>query len=136
MICLAVAANLLPAHPRAAAWQEKAIEYMINTLSVPQDAQEQRLVDGRPVSEWFAGANLQPDFTLENHNIFHPSYVACSSYFLTQAAMYYMHAGVPSPRRRPTTCWTPGSMFQTILLPAASRLIPKAWTGSCTACLT
>ena len=48
MICLAVAANMFPAHPHAAAWNEKAIEYMMNTLSVPQDALETRMVDGRP----------------------------------------------------------------------------------------
>jgi hypothetical protein len=92
MTCLAVAANFLPAHPHAAAWHEKAIEYMANTLSVPQDAQETRLLDGRPVRDRFAGANLHPDFTLENHNMFHPSYMACSSYFMTQAAMYYTYA--------------------------------------------
>ena len=28
------------------------------------------LVDGRAVNQWVKGANLQPDFTLENHNIF------------------------------------------------------------------
>ena len=26
---------------------------------------------------------------------FHPSYVGCSSYFMTQAAMYYTYAGRP-----------------------------------------
>ncbi len=68
MTCLAVAASMFPAHPHAAAWNEKGIEYMMNTLSVPQDALDNTLVDGRPVSEWFVGANLNPDFTLENHN--------------------------------------------------------------------
>jgi len=125
MVCLAVAANLLPVHPHAAAWNEKAIEYMINTLSVPEDAHARQLVDGRPVSDWFAGANLQPDFTLENHNIFHPSYVACSSYFLTQAAMYYTYAHRPIPQAATHHLLDTWKMFQTITLPSAESAYPQ-----------
>ena len=51
MTCLAVAASMFSTHPHAAAWNEKAIEYMMNTLSVPQDAFDKTLVDGRPVSD-------------------------------------------------------------------------------------
>jgi hypothetical protein len=125
MVCLAVAANLLPNHPHATAWQQKGIEYMMNTLSVPQDAQENWLIDGRPVSEWFAGANLQPDFTLENHNIFHPSYMACSSYFMTQAAMYYTYARHPIPEAATHHLLNTWKMFQTIVLPSSETAYPQ-----------
>ena len=125
MICLAMAANLCRAHPHAAAWQEKAIEYMINTLSVPQDAKDKTVVDGRPVAEWFAGANLHPDFTLENHGFFHPAYVACSSYFLTQAAMYYTYAGRPVPQAATHHLMDTWRMFQTIILPSAESAFPQ-----------
>jgi hypothetical protein len=33
LICLSAAANMFPAHPHAAAWSDKALEYMMNTLS-------------------------------------------------------------------------------------------------------
>jgi hypothetical protein len=125
MVCLAVAANLLPTHPHAADWQEKAIEYMMNTLSVPQDAQDKRMVDGRPVSEWFAGANLHPDYTLENHNIFHPSYMACSSYFMTQAAMYYTYARRPVPQAATHHLLDTWKMFRTIILPSGEAAYPQ-----------
>jgi hypothetical protein len=125
MTCLAVAASLFPAHPHAAAWNEKAIEYMINTLSVPQDQEDKNLLDGRPVSEWFAGANLQPDFTLENHNIFHPCYMACSSYFMTQAAMYYTYAGRPVPQAATHHLLDMWKMFQTIILPSGESAFPQ-----------
>ena len=125
MVCLAVAASLFPAHPHAAAWHQKAIEYMINTLSVPQDADDQRVVDGRLVSDWFAGANLHPDFTLENHNMFHPSYVACSSYFLTQAAMYYTHARQPMPQAATHHLLDTWGMFRTLALPSAEVAYPQ-----------
>ncbi|HOX58480.1 MAG TPA: hypothetical protein P5205_15475 [Candidatus Paceibacterota bacterium] len=125
MVCLAVAANLVPAHPHATAWHERAIEYMVNTLSVPQDAQEKRLVDGRPVSDWFAGANLHPDFTLENHNMFHPSYMACSSYFMTQAAMYYTYARRPIPQAATHHLLDTWGMFRTLVLPSAEVAYPQ-----------
>jgi hypothetical protein len=125
MICLAVAANMFPDHPHHAAWQEKAIEYMINTLSAPQDAEDHRRVDGRAVSEWFAAANLHPDYTLENHSFFHPCYVACSSYFLTQAAMYYTYAGRPVPQAATHHLMDTWRMLQTIILPAGGSAFPQ-----------
>jgi hypothetical protein len=126
MTCLAVAASMFPAHPHAAAWHEKAIEYMMNTLSVPQDALDKTLVDGRPVSEWFVGANLSPDFTLENHNIFHPSYMGCSSYFMTQAEMYYTYAGRPVPQAATHHLLDTWKMFQTIILPSSESAYPQS----------
>ena len=125
MICLAVAANLCRAHPHAAAWHEKAIEYMMNTLSAPQDELEKKQVGGRPVGEWFAGANLHPDFTLENHQFFHPAYVACSSYFLTQAAMYYTYAGRPVPQAATHHLTDTWKMLQPILLPWGESAFPQ-----------
>ena len=98
LTCIALAANMFPQNPHAAAWRNKAIEYMMNTLSAPQDETDQTIVDGKPVSEWFSGANVHPDFTLENHGFFHPGYVGCSSYFLTQTAMYFTYAHRPLPQ--------------------------------------
>jgi hypothetical protein len=93
LTCIALAPAMFPEHPHAIAWREKAVEYLVNTLSVPQDKDDATSVEGRPLNAWLSGANLHPDFTLENHAIFHPSYVACSSYFLTETMMYYAFAG-------------------------------------------
>jgi hypothetical protein len=82
-------------------------------------------VDGRPASEWFSGANLNPDFTLENHNIFHPSYMGCSSYFMTQAEMYYAYAGRPVPRAATHHLLDTWKMFQTIILPSSESAYPQ-----------
>jgi hypothetical protein len=125
MICLAMAANLCRTLPHAAAWREKAIEYMMNTLSVPQDATDSRVVGGKPVSAWFAGANLHPDFTLENHGFFHPAYVACSSYFLTQAAMYSTFALSPVPEAAGHHLMDTWKMLQAILLPGGESAFPQ-----------
>jgi hypothetical protein len=125
MTCLALAPNMFAAHPHAAAWKQKAIEYLINTLSAPQDAQDRTVVDGRPISDWFSGANVQPDFTLENHNIFHPAYVGCSSYFLTQAAMYCTYGRQPIPQAVTHHLLDTWKMFQAIILPGGESAYPQ-----------
>jgi hypothetical protein len=116
---------MFPAHPHAAAWHETALKYMMNTLCTDADMQDTNLVDGRAVKDWVKGANLQPDFTLENHNIFHPSYVGCSSYFLTQAQMYYTYAGRPIPEAATHHLMDTWRMFQTIILPTGEAAYPQ-----------
>ena len=125
LTCISIAANMFPSHPHAAAWREKAIEYMMNTLSVPRDLKDKTVVDGRPVSEWVRGANLNPDFTLENHDVFHPSYVQCSSYFLTESAMHYTYGGRPVPRAATHHLMDTWRMFETILLPSGETAYPQ-----------
>ncbi len=125
LICISIGANMFPAHPHAPAWNQKALEYMINTLSAPQDRQDSGVVDGRPVSEWFSGANVYPDFTLENHGFFHPSYVACSSYFLTQTAMHYTYAHRPIPQAATHHLMDTWRMLRTMILPCAESAFPQ-----------
>lgn len=116
---------MFPEHPRVAAWREAARRYMMNVLSTEADTRDTRTIEGRPVSEWVSGANVQPDFTLENHSRFHPAYVACSSYFLTQAALYYTFAGRPvlaTATHHVAETWR---MFRTVLLPWGEAVYPQ-----------
>jgi len=126
LVCISIAANMFPDHPHAAAWNHKAIEYMMNTLSAPQDADDKTLVDGKPVSEWFTGANVHPDFTLENHGFFHPGYVGCSSYFMTETAMYFTYAHRPIPQAASHHLLDMWGMFQGILLPDGESACPQS----------
>ncbi len=125
LICISLTANMFPNHPHAVAWNEKAIEYMMNTLSAPQDSQDTTTVDGRPAKDWFSAANVHPDFTLENHNFFHPSYVACSSYFLTQSAMHYTYAKRPIPQATTHHLMDTWHMLQTLILPCGESAYPQ-----------
>ena len=117
LTCISMAANMFPQHSHAAAWKEKAIEYAMNTLSAPQDRDNKTLVDGKPVNEWFAGENVHSDFTLENHGFFHPAYVACSSYMLTQIAMHFTFAHRSVPQAVMYHLLDVWKMYQTIILP-------------------
>jgi hypothetical protein len=123
--CLVLGEQMFPAHPHATTWHETALKYMMNTLCTAADLQDTNLVDGRAVNQWVLGANLQPDYTLENHNHFHPSYVACSSYFLTQAAMYYAYAGHPVPQAASHHLLDTWRMFETVNLPWGETAYPQ-----------
>ncbi|MCL6519262.1 MAG: hypothetical protein K6T99_05480 [Armatimonadetes bacterium] len=125
LTCISIASNMFARHPNASEWSKKAIEYMMNTLSVPRDLRDERLIDGRPVKEWVKGANLHPDFTLENHNFFHPSYVACSSYFLAVASMHYAYARRPIPQAATHHLMDTWAMFQTLVLPCGETIFPQ-----------
>lgn len=125
LLSISAALNMFPEHPHSAAWREKAIEYTMNTLSVPRDLKDDSIVDGKPVREWVHGANLNPDFTLENHNIFHPAYVACSTYMLGQSVMYYKYGGNNAPEavtRHIPDVW---GMFQAIMPPWGEPAYPQ-----------
>lgn len=123
--CLVLGELMFPADPHAGAWHEAALKYMMNTLCTEADTHDARLADGRPVSEWVKGPNLQPDFTLENHNIFHPSYVGCSCYFLTEASVFYRYAGRPIPQAADHHLADTWRMFRTILLPWGEAAYPQ-----------
>jgi hypothetical protein len=116
---------MFPSNPHAALWHKTALKYMMNTLCTAADTNDTSMVDGREVKDWVLGANLQPDYTLENHNIFHPSYVACSSYFLTQAQMYYTYAGQPVPQAATHHLMDVWRMYRTIILPWGETAYPQ-----------
>jgi hypothetical protein len=117
---------MFPSNPHANLWHETALKYMMNTLCTAADTNDTSLVDGRAVKDWVLGANLQPDYTLENHGIFHPAYVGCSSYFLTQAAMYYAYAGKTIPQAANHHLMDVWQMFRTIILPWGETADPQS----------
>jgi hypothetical protein len=133
LICLSLAANMFTNNPHAAAWYEKAQEYAMNTFSAPQDRDDKTKVDGKPVSEWFAGENVHSDFTLENHGFFHPSYIGCSSYFLTQPAMQFTFAHRPVPQAMSHHQMDVWHMFQGILFETGESAYPQGmdWELHC-----
>ena len=123
--CLVLGELMFPSHPHAAAWHDTALKYMMNTLCTESDTDDSRLVDGRAVNHWVKAANLYPDYSLENHNVFHPSYVGCSCYFLTQAALYYAHAGRPIPEAASHHLLDTWHMFRSIILPWGEAAYPQ-----------
>ena len=86
---LAAAANLLPEHPHAAAWDGKARELAYDAITRPSDPAYQ---DGLKTS------TIGEDFTLSNHGFFpNPTYAAAAIELLLQGALTYRLSGRDIP---------------------------------------
>ena len=94
---MVLAACMMPSHPHAAAWEEKAKEYMVTSFATPQDLKSEEIVDGKPLKDWLAGPNVHADYTLENHGFFHPDYE--TAYYLSVDNLpIYALAGKKAPQ--------------------------------------
>jgi hypothetical protein len=75
---LAATLALFPTDSLASAWYERLQLFALNSYSHPSDANDTTVVDSRHgqkrVCDLYQGANLYPDYTLQNHNYFHTSY--------------------------------------------------------------
>jgi hypothetical protein len=90
-----VAAVLMPSDSRRPAWEKAFQRWAMSAYLRPADEHSQKIVDGRPVSEQFTGANIYDDFTLENHGIVHPDYMSCFVLSLSCALDYAMSGRKP-----------------------------------------
>lgn len=114
---ISLAAAMFPDHPNAGKWHQKAIEYMMNTVSVARDNGDSTMVGGRAVKDWVCTANYHPDFTLENHGFFHPSYTMVSPAEIGQGALFYAYAGKPIPQAAGHHLMDNWALMQTIMFP-------------------
>ena len=73
-IC-ARAALYYPEHAHVAAWREKANSFFINAISVPADAGNETMLDGKMVKDWHQGANFFPHFALDHHQYMNVGYM-------------------------------------------------------------
>lgn len=88
---LAATLGLFPTDSLAPRWFERMREFAINSYSHPSDAFNHTVVDAwynsQTVADLYRGANLYPDYTLENHGLFHTSYQNVVMQELGEAAL-------------------------------------------------
>jgi len=70
----------------ADAWREQAHRFLLNAVSVPADAQDERLFEGKPIREWHIGANFFPNYALDHHGYLNVGYMVIC---LSNAAMLH-----------------------------------------------
>ena len=73
---LSVAVVLMPEDERRVKWEEQLQVWTLSSFQRPADEHSDQIVDGKPVSQQFYGANIFDDYTLENHGFIHPDYMA------------------------------------------------------------
>jgi hypothetical protein len=79
---------VLPHHPRNSRWKETAIRWQLSSFLTEEDIARNPVVDGKSLKEWGLQANIHPDYTLENHDRVHPSYMTTYSILLVQHLLY------------------------------------------------
>ncbi|MBN1674415.1 MAG: hypothetical protein JXR37_25430 [Kiritimatiellae bacterium] len=82
-------AMFYPDHPLAQEWMDIAKHGFASSMSVEQDLQNERVLDGKPVKEWVARRCpvFYPDFTFSHHGLgIHPGYM-CLGFHRT-ASLY------------------------------------------------
>ncbi len=73
-------ARLYPDHPAASQYREKGTCFLINGISLPQDASSEEEVEGRKVKDWFVGANFFESYACNHHGYLNVGYmVICLS---------------------------------------------------------
>ena len=94
---VARAAVMFPDDERAPEWRENAIAWAMNTLSVPQDAQDHTRIDGRRVSDWVSTVNVHETYASENHGYYHVCYMWWPMWCLASAHYSYASHGEDTP---------------------------------------
>ncbi|VBB48369.1 exported hypothetical protein [uncultured Paludibacter sp.] len=86
---LAIASAMFPEEKNAEAWTYRCKQYAANTYSVASDLYNYNIEDGKYVRDWHIGANLFPDYALENHNFFHTSYLNIPIQEMSESLLAY-----------------------------------------------
>lgn len=121
----AAALLLMPTDPHAPQWHEAVLRYGFNTISAEPDKTSEAPADGKQVRDWVTTTQVFPDFTLENHGIFHPVYSMIGPATNAQAAVDYRLAGRPIPDAFSFNVLRQWGMLQYIALPDGEWLYPQ-----------
>jgi hypothetical protein len=72
---LTLAQAMMPNHPNATLWRQKADQWMVAGNSRQSDLANAATVNGKPVKDYLNGFNVFPDGVAVNHSIIHPDYM-------------------------------------------------------------
>lgn len=90
-------AAMYPECENAAAYREKAISFMVNGISVPDDKYSGIKYNGKSVSELYVGNNFYDSYALDHHGYLNVGYMVIC---ISNLAIYYYNCkrmGVPIP---------------------------------------
>ena len=88
---LAATLGLFPEDALAPQWFDRLRAFAINSYSHPFDKDDDTIIDPdynqKTIADFYVGANLYDDYTLQNHNYFHTSYLNVVAQELGEAAL-------------------------------------------------
>ena len=86
-----------PDAPRAAEYWERGICYLVNSISIPADAESGAVFDGKKLSERHVGANFFPSFSLDHHGYLNVGYMVVCLSNVAMAHFWFKKRGVEPP---------------------------------------
>lgn len=97
-LLLSLAVAMMPTHPNAGLWSWAAKELAVTATAVKTDLSSPVVLSGASVADWIGGRgyNVNPDYSVVNHNKVNPDYAICVIQNLAQAFGYGL-AGWPYP---------------------------------------
>ncbi len=69
------ASRMYPDAPRVAEWIEKAHQFLLNGISITADADDQKIIAGRSLSDWHIGPNFFDRYALDHHGYLNVGYM-------------------------------------------------------------
>lgn len=93
----ALAAAMFPTHPHRTAWVNRQQQLQIAAWARPSAVSSTSLVDGRSLTSWLGGSNVEPSGAVVNHNRIAPDY-ATTTYQSIDTLVMATLAGRPAPQ--------------------------------------
>jgi hypothetical protein len=87
---IGLATAMMPNHDNYNAWMDKMLNLTIAAGAMPSDVNNGTVINGKAVSDWIDGSNVNSDGTVVNHGGIHPSYMAFEQSVLSAALLYGM----------------------------------------------
>ncbi|CAG7626239.1 hypothetical protein ACFQI7_14255 [Paenibacillus allorhizosphaerae] len=83
--------------PRAEAYREKALGFLINGISVPSDAHDETVMDGKKIADRFVGANFFDTLSLNHHGYLNVGYMVICLSNMAMLHFMYRSKGIQAP---------------------------------------
>lgn len=91
-------AEMYPDNPRAAAYKEKGTVFLLNSISIPEDAGCGEVIDGQQVSDCYVGANFFSSYGLNHHGYLNVGYMAICLSNMAMLHFAYRSKGTQPPQ--------------------------------------
>ncbi|WFB37292.1 hypothetical protein P3T73_05900 [Kiritimatiellota bacterium B12222] len=82
------AALMLPDAPNAQAYQDRGTSFLLNGISIPEDAFSSEIIDGKALSDWHKGNNMFSSMGCNHHGYQNVGYMVIC---LSNIAMMHFH---------------------------------------------
>lgn len=91
-----LAALMMPGAENAAQWRDDAIDLSIAAWATPSDTGSSERVNGRVLTEFLGGSNVEDDGTVANHDLMHPIYMLAFDQNINNALAQQLAGELPA----------------------------------------